>query len=157
MKLIIILIAIIILYYYLNLPQSEHFTQFAPIDWATVSKGRCQELKNEMKEIETTLHVCSAPDNYGQRDNINNKVACIDAVNRQIFNSRESSSWCDIDKKSESDMKLPVDNKVANVAAVAKELPVKSELKGGILENNFDLLENTGFNGNNVSKTFATY
>ena len=173
MKLIVIFIVIAILYYYLNSNQ-EHFVQFAPIDWATVSKSRCQELKNEMKEIKTTLQACSVSDQVGQRDNMNNKVACIDAVNREIFNSREGASWCaNADGKQTNAVelmgaqpknmvdalsKIEVENKTVK-SEVINDLLVKESVVfgGGILENNYNLLENIGFDGNDVSKMFAAY
>lgn len=93
MKFVLILVLLVILYLYYN-STKEGFTQFAPINWQALSKNRCNDLKDQMKEINTTLQSCDVSDNYGSRDSINNKVACIDATNRQIFNTRESASWC---------------------------------------------------------------
>lgn len=169
--LIVVILGLVFLYLKSN-SNTENFEQFAPINWSTLSNDRCKELKDEMTEIQTTLQSCTAQSTSGQRDELNNKRACIDAVNRKIFVDRESASWC---ASAEGKKTVPGEllgtqpNKIINTIPAIQNDPQNilklklatndnqlSKLKGGILENNFKLLENTGFDGYDGNKLYAS-
>jgi hypothetical protein len=177
---ILIVIIILTLYYLCKNNTAESFSQFAPVDWKKESAARCTALKGNAKEIQSNLQSCSATDMYGQRDSINNKIACLDAINRQIFNDRESGSWCasSVGEKTESKEVLGAQpsNIVTTTANVEKPQPkvqVESEANvllatkssdmvavvsnGGVLNKSFDLIDSVGFNGYDVSKSYAAY
>lgn len=101
MKFIVILfvIVLVIICYNYQLSSVEQFdnTTVAPqnVDWTTLSQARCTDLKTDMKQITEMLSSCDLSSSV-KNDNefINNRINCYDAVNRQLFNNRESQSWC---------------------------------------------------------------
>ena len=95
MNTFILLIGLALLFIVLYRSTTEHFDNSSNIPLTDLAAYQCDYLTNEAKKIDVFMDSCNAPNRgEGQRETINDKWACVDNVNRQIFNDRERNLWC---------------------------------------------------------------
>jgi len=96
MNTVLILIGLALLFIIFNRSSiMEKFDNSSNIQLTDLATYQCNYLGEEAKKIDVFMDSCNAPNRgEGQRETINNKWACVDNVNRKIFNDREKNLWC---------------------------------------------------------------
>lgn len=149
----------------------EHFdvSQVSASTWKDLATQQCAYLQNEASELKTMLGSCKTGQDLtlGQRNNINDKMSCVDNNNRLIFNQIESKAWCD-SSNGITTTSLPMNptnisyDNTTVIPDVFKNDDVKNYTNQpdlSIETNNLYMkIESNGFNGNNLNeKNYASW